>query len=356
MKKKHNKIKRSINFSFFKKNKNKKWFYEIKDRVRAIELANEGLTLEKIAQLLERSTMWVKKWIRRFNERGEEGLYSLKATGQPQKLPPGSRGEVIILEMLQNGPPAEGALSRYRVKDFQAALAEEKIFVSEFAIRAKLKKLRMSYKTNRPVHEKNDPLKMEEWKENLPKFVESVKKKIENEGKIVTVFFQDEARFGQKGYLTRSWSLIGQRSRQVKQNKFTSGYMITAASPVTGQHFSHVTSCIDTSVMNGFLLDFSKTLDPNVHAIMILDQAGWHRSKNLEIPNNITLHCLPPYSPELNPIENLWQFIKSNFLSARTYKNINDILDKGCLALKTLTENLIKKICYKSWIHEIEAI
>lgn len=65
----------------------------------------------------------------------------------------------------------------------------------------------------------------------------------------------------------------------------------------------------------------------NAHADLIMDQAGWHLSKNLIVPGNITILPLPPRSPELNPVENIWQFVRDNWLSNRVFKSYDDIVD-----------------------------
>ena len=65
------------------------------------------------------------------------------------------------------------------------------------------------------------------------------------------------------------------------------------------------------------LAEISRTVTPGAHAVLLLDQAGWHLSAKLDVPNNITLMPLPPKSPELNPVENIWQFIRDNWLSDR---------------------------------------
>jgi len=83
------------------------------------------------------------------------------------------------------------------------------------------------------------------------------------------------------------------------------------------------------------LAEISKTVAPGAHAVVILDQAGWHGAKNLELPDNITLLFLPPRSPELNPVENIWQYIRDNWLSNRVFKSYQDILDHCCQAWKT---------------------
>jgi transposase len=74
-------------------------------------------------------------------------------------------------------------------------------------------------------------------------------------------------------------------------------------------------------------MEISLAVAPGAHAILLLDQAGWHVSKRLSIPDNITLLPLPPKSPELNPVENICQFMRDNWLSNRIFKSHDDILD-----------------------------
>jgi transposase len=76
----------------------------------------------------------------------------------------------------------------------------------------------------------------------------------------------------------------------------------------------------------------SRTVTPGAHAILLLDQAGWHLSDELNVPENITLMTLPPNSPELNPVENIWQFMRENWLSNRVFRSYDDIVDHCCSA------------------------
>jgi DDE superfamily endonuclease len=80
------------------------------------------------------------------------------------------------------------------------------------------------------------------------------------------------------------------------------------------------------------LAEISRTVAPGAHAVLLLDQAGWHLSAKLDIPANITLMPLPSKAPELNPVENIWQFIRDNWLSNRVFRSYNDILDHCCHA------------------------
>ena len=90
----------------------------------------------------------------------------------------------------------------------------------------------------------------------------------------------------------------------------------------------------DTDAMAAHLIEISAAVDPGAHAVLIVDQAGWHLTPKLAIPDNITVLALPPRSPELNPVENVWQFMRDNWLSNRIFKSYEDIAALCCQALE----------------------
>ena len=122
-------------------------------------------------------------------------------------------------------------------------------------------------------------------------------------------YFQDEARFGQQGTLTRVWARTGSRPTAVRQTQYDYLYVFTAVCPETGDACGLIAPNVSTGVMNVFLAQFSGELPVDLHAVMILDQAGFHTSKALRVPANVSPIYLPPYSPELNPTENLWHYL-----------------------------------------------
>ncbi len=101
------------------------------------------------------------------------------------------------------------------------------------------------------------------------------------------------------------------------------------------------------------LAEISKVVKPEAHAVVLLDQAGWHGSKDLVIPDNITLLPLPPRSPELNPVENVWQFIRDSWLSNRVFRSYDDIVTLSCEAWNRLIEQpwKIMSIGRREWAH-----
>ncbi|SEB06789.1 DDE superfamily endonuclease [Rubrimonas cliftonensis] len=94
----------------------------------------------------------------------------------------------------------------------------------------------------------------------------------------------------------------------------------------------------DTEAMQAHLAEIGLTVDPGAHAVLMLDQAGWHMSARLVAPDNITLLPLPPRSPELNPVENLWQFMRDNWLSKRVFSSYDDIVEHCCEAWNKLAD------------------
>ena len=103
--------------------------------------------------------------------------------------------------------------------------------------------------------------------------------------------------------------------------------------------------------MNIHLGLVSQHLAVNSHALLIMDQAGWHSSaKDLKISTNITILDLPPYSPELNPVERLWLWLKENHLSNIFIKKGDDLLELGCKVWNKLNNDIVKSVCHENYL------
>ena len=181
-------------------------------------------------------------------------------------------------------------------------------------------------------------------KELLPKDIDRNK---------VDIWSQDETRVGQQGSLTRIWAKRGTRPRKVRQQQFISTYIYGAACHCTGKSFALILPYANTQAMTRFLEELSLTIESGRHIALLTDNAGWHTAKKLTIPRNITLISLPPYAPELNAMEQIWQWIKNHFLSNQCYGVYEDIVNKACYAWNQLSENvnLVKSIIYRDWIN-----
>jgi transposase len=114
-------------------------------------------------------------------------------------------------------------------------------------------------------------------------------------------------------------------------------YIFGAVCPARDTGAALVLPTANAKAMNLHLQEISSQVSPGAHAVLILDRAGWHRSGGkLRVPDNISLLYLPPYSPELNPAENVWQYLRQNFLSNRVYASYNAIVDACCNAWNAL--------------------
>lgn len=150
------------------------------------------------------------------------------------------------------------------------------------------------------------------------------------------------------------WAERGSRPRAVHQTEYQWTYFFGTVCPATGDSNGWIMPRADTEIMNIQLRDFSQQLTPNVHAMLVLDRAGWHKSKTLEVPENITLLLLPPYSPELNPVELIWRYMRQRYLSNRVYLNETMLEEAVGDAWNRLVSNpkQIVSICSFDWIME----
>jgi len=167
----------------------------------------------------------------------------------------------------------------------------------------------------------------------------------------VDIWFQDESRIGQQGSQTRIWAKTGSRPRVVKQQQFLYQYIFGAVCPKKKQAAGIVVPYANQSSFSEHLKEISYHVPKGRHAVLVMDQAGWHKAKNLSIPENLSLLHLPPYSPELNPQEQVWQYLKNTYLSNRVFKSADAILEACCDAWKKFAEqpDLIHSMTQREW-------
>ncbi len=156
------------------------------------------------------------------------------------------------------------------------------------------------------------------------------------EAERVELWFADEARIGQKGRTTHRWDERGVRPPGARDVGFASTWLFGAACPERDAAAALVLPGVSTAAMNLFLAEVSRSLPARTHAVLVVDRAGWHTSRALTVPPNLTLAHLPPYSPELNPVEKLWQFRRERFLSHRVLRDLDAVAAAACAAWNRL--------------------
>jgi len=171
------------------------------------------------------------------------------------------------------------------------------------------------------------------------------------EGAPVEVWFQDEARIGQKNGLVYQWARKGTRPRQPKDQRYANAYLFGAVCPARDKGAAIVMPLADTAAMQAHLDEIGRHVAPGAHALVLLDKAGWHTTRKLSPPANLTLLHLPPRSPELNPTENVWQYLRQTWLSNRVFDSYTHICDACCEAWNKLTAEAgrIASIATREW-------
>lgn len=169
----------------------------------------------------------------------------------------------------------------------------------------------------------------------------------------VKLFFEDEARFGRINNISRCW--VASNCRAVISQQMVREYLYayTTVCPETGENYSIISPVNNTEAMNLFLSAFSKAYK-KYRVIMCFDGAGWHTSKALRLPQNIQTLLLPPYSPELNPTEHIWDYIREQKkFNNYHFSSIDQVEKRLAKVLKEMNQekDIVKSMCNFKWLN-----
>ncbi len=164
--------------------------------------------------------------------------------------------------------------------------------------------------------------------------------------------FQDEAGFGRINKPKYCWCKKGIRPQIPCHHIREYRYVYGAAEAKTGESFFLIMPRCDTACMNVFLKELSKKFFKDI-IILACDSAGWHNSKNLDIPENIKIIKIPPYTPEMNPIEQIWEEIREKGFCNEIFQSLEKVVDRLCDTICNLTANIVKSIMGRAWILSI---
>ena len=313
-------------------------------RLRIVILAIEGWTAPAIGMAVGLSRRICQRWVYRYNDLGWEGLDDRRGRKPQSPLTP--EQEAAIHLRIEAGPNDKDEVCSLRGKDFQRILADEfGLLRSLSAVYHLLHRLGYSYLRPRPRHRKADRAAIEAFRQQWPEKLKAIA--AEHPGKRLRVYFQDESRFGQQGTTTNVWAKKGSRPSALRQTEYEYLWVLGAVCPETGHAEGLLSPQLNTKIINIFLQQFSQTIPAEEHGVMVWDGAGFHTSKQLKVPDHVTLVQLPAYSPELNPIENLWHYLKRHFWSNRAYQDY-DALEEAAMAAwqrAVLDTELMKTVC-----------
>ena len=180
--------------------------------------------------------------------------------------------------------------------------------------------------------------------------MKNLKKNLQN--KIASdeeLWFFDESRFGTQSKIGYGWFKTGIRTPVKITLGYKNFYLYSATSPKSGKEFTLLLPNVNIQCMNIFLNEFAK-IHKDQKIVIVMDGAGWHHSNKLIIPKNMRIIILPPYSPELNPVEKLWQYIKDHTIKNRIYKNLRELENEVCKFVNSLNAEIIKRVCSINYV------
>ena len=316
-----------------------------KERCQAVLLAHGGQhTYEEIAEIVGRARSTIQTWIKEFEGRGLLSL--VHQQGQGGGKPTELRNEQIQREL------REGLRSGrwMRAAEIQRWLYEcHGVSRSLDSVYYWLGKLAGALKVPRPVHIKKNAEQSVDFKEHLYEKLRALELPA---GRKVRVWVQDEARYGLHTLRRRCWGLRGVRVVKPVQQKYEWGYLYGALDVVAGEAQFCFLPSVSLELTSMFLEQIAAA-DPEAEHVIIWDQAGFHHVKgDPRVPERIHLLALPPYSPELNPTEKLWDVIKDHIANRlfQTLEEIEAVLSTALQPYWSSTEP-VRSLVGDGWLH-----
>jgi len=337
-----------------------------KERLHALYLlkSQKLKSIKQLDNILGRDRSTISLWFRAYREGGLIKYLNIgTSSGRNSQFP--KEVEEKLIERLKE--PTEGFNSYIEIQHW---LKDEfNLDLPYKTVHGYVKyRLDANLKVPRPFNIKRDEEKVEEFKKKISKKLEyekdnifsklkrfkwSIEKKTLNlleyqefykkpKNRELKVFFQDESRFGLITDLGRKITLKGVKPVGLNQFTFKYSYYYGAIEPLNGDSFFIELPSLNTEYFQTFINELSKEFE-KTHNILILDNARFHYSKSLKIPNNISLIFLPPYSPDLNPIERFWQDIKKIFKS-KIFTSLKSLMDKVFNVIDKVSNETIKSI------------
>ena len=295
---------------------------------------------------MDRQTL--RDWIRRYNAEGVEGLGNRRGGGVKLRLTPDQ-----LATWVEDGPdPVRDGVVRWRRVDLARRIEEVfNIKLHERTVGRYLARLGFRRMLVRPEHPRANWQTQAAFKENFAALVAEILPD-RAKGKPLEIWFQDGARVGQQGTLTRIRAKRGIRPCIPLDTRNKWSYIFGAARPGRGTAAGLILPCVNAEAMKLHLAELARTVATDAHALLIVDGAGWHGAKDPRVPDNITLLKLPLYAPELNPMENVWQYLRTSKLAITVFDTHDEIFDKCFDAWNFFANDpeRINSITHRGWI------
>ena len=296
-------------------------------RLLALASVMEGRPRTEAAAQSGMDRQTLRDWVHRYNSAGIAGLKTRPGPGRPALLNPAQMAELQALVIKGPNPDADKPV-RWRCLDLREEVAKRfTVTVHERTVGKWLRRLKLTRLQPRPFHPKKDAAAQQAFKRDFATLAKDALLGTAT-GTPVEIWFQDEARVGQQGTHGYVWAPVGSRPPMVRDNRRESAYIYGAICPARGVGAAIIMPAANTEGMSEHLREISTQVTPGALALLVCDGAGWHRaSEKLRVPNNIALLKLPPYAPELNPVENVWEYLRPNKLCNLVWESYEEIVE-----------------------------
>lgn len=309
-------------------------------RLNAIHLLLCGAEFELARVHSGVSERCLQKWISRFNEMGIEGITYRPRSGRPRLLD-AEEVEKEILPVVDD-PGLAGQRHWTAIKLCGWLRAEKQLELSYSTLVRYLHEKNYARRIPRPVPEPPD---RETWEKQREDFAMELLELLDDPS--CEVFFGDEAGFEGDPRPRQRWVKRGSRPTQPYYGGHIRQNVVGAVSPSSGQLVSLIVPHNDTEIFQAFLDTMAKEVpDEGKTVWLVLDNASWHKSKSLNW-HHIRAKFLPPYSPDFNPIERLWQYLKSHHLAGYLTNRGEELAEKLMVSIQDMLEDpdLLRSVC-----------
>lgn len=320
-----------------------------------IWLLASGRRTEDVAEITGYSRSWIYELVWGYNRVGPETLGDGRV-GNPGAAPIlDDVQQANLWQALKGSAPDGGLWNGRKVADYLSELIGQPI--SRQQGWEYLKQMRMRLRVPRPSHSGAEEDEQDAWKKKLQQQVERIES--EHPNAAIEVWSEDEHRIGLHPVVRRIWVEEGEHPVAKVNWKREWLWLYAFVQPQTGETYWWILPYVNTKLFSRVLKDFAHHFGAgkNKHIILPLDQAGWHMSENLSVPEGIHLVPLPPYSPELQPAERLWPLINEPLANQafKTIHEVEELVAQRCRRLLKL-QPLIQGLTFYHWWPEVTAI
>ncbi len=318
-------------------------------------LLAKGRASEEVAEITGYGRNWIYELVRSYNRLGVAALGDLRRHNRGASPKLDDVQQANLLQAIRGPAPDGGLWNGRKVADYLSEVLG--VTVSRQQGWEYLKQMELRLRVPRPQHQESDPEVQQEWIKKLSEEVERIQTLYPDAD--VEIWCEDEHRLGLQPVTRQVWVEYGETAIATVNWKREWLWLYAFVQPQTGETYWWLLPYVNTELFNRVLKDFAEhfKIGPAKRVILPLDQAGWHTSKDLEVPEGIHLFHLPPYSPELQPAERLWPFVNEPIVNQAfsSMDVLEEVVYRRCQRLLH-QQALIRGLTFYHWLPRIAKV